>query len=227
MLGRMTPANTEILARLPLFSCLDPEEREAIGAQMQKRSFRKGEIVYHIEDVPGSLFIVLEGQIRHQLVSQGGRHVTLSFSFPGACFGMLSLIDEKRRQLETVAVRPTELLVLNKEPFQDYLHSHPEAAMALLDIYVRRTRNALQKLHDHIFLDGRGRLAKVLLDYDMRPQSNGHSLRLSQTELASLTAATPESVNRWVKHFVREGCIEQDGEGIRIISDEKLRQYIY
>lgn len=223
MVQMLSTQETEMLARLPLFGGLEQSEQARIAAQLRRRVFQKGEVIYHKEDLAGSVFIVVSGKIKHQLVSPNGRQMTLTFTGPGGSFGMLALLDDGPRVVHAVAARKSELLVLSKEHFEAYLHAHPEAVSTLLEVYAERLRRSLERLQDHIFLDGRGRLAKALISY----AGDDGLVPLSQAELASVTASTRESINRWVRFYVAEGLLSMEGEGIRVLDSERLGKYVY
>jgi CRP-like cAMP-binding protein len=229
---RLTSPETELLGSLSIFSCLDSEELDAVASQLQRRTFAKNEIIYHHDDLPGSLYILVTGRVKIRLISQtDNRQVTFAWVAPGTFFGTISLLDEGHRSSDCVAVEPCQILAMSHDYFWSYLRSHPAAMEALIETMAQRSRRMIRHFYDLAFLDVPGRLAKLLLQLAAE-QSNGQ-LRfpatinnLSQRELASLVGTTRESVNKWIKYFANQGCIEFSKGSVTILRASDLQERI-
>ena len=154
----------ESLRRLPLFEGLSPEKTLALQAVAQRRSFKRGEIIFHKGDPGATLFLILHGQVKIVLPSDGGDEAVLAVLDEGDFFGELSLLDEEPRSATVVATIPTQTLVLHREQFLVFLMSNPDQAIALLKVLCHRLRETDQFVEDAVFLDVSGRLAKKLLE---------------------------------------------------------------
>jgi CRP/FNR family transcriptional regulator, cyclic AMP receptor protein len=82
--------------------------------------------------------------------------------------------------------------------------------------------------HEVAFHDVRGRVAYQVLKLEEygEPAEGGTRilLKLSQTTLAGMVAATRESMNRVLAAFVADGYIRQDGGHIMVVRPEGLRR---
>jgi CRP-like cAMP-binding protein len=92
-------------------------------------------------------------------------------------------------------------------------------------------RASFQRLQDFVFLDGRGRLIKTLLQHSMEAPEVGSCARvirkpLTQSQLAAFTGNSRESVNRWLKSFARQGIVELSKDGVVILQPEVLKAQI-
>ena len=225
----LTSGEIELVRDLALFAGLDPDGLREVSSKLKRRRFRRGEVVYHTEDLPGSLYVVLKGELTLRLQSPAGKHYTMSWISPGSFFGTISLLDGQERIADAVAVTPCELLVLGRDDFRDFLRSYPHQAEVLLEITAARWRNTMRRLADLAFLDVPGRLAKTLLEFQRaggRSEDAQGVTSITQTELAAMIATSRESVGRCLKVFQDAGLIEVDGKRVRVLQRSGLEQRI-
>jgi CRP-like cAMP-binding protein len=216
-----------ILSDLPFFTAIRSEEMEEISSTVRKRSYRRGEVIHHVDDVAGDVFVIVRGAVKHRLTASDGRQFTHSIQEAGAPFGLLSVIDHQRRAGDAVALTDCEVLVIDRDVFYRYLQNHPEAMGELLDRHVHSLRRQHGITHDLAFLTVPMRLAKNLLTYsqwDAKTQRATIPSYLTQAELAFLVGSTRESVNQCLKSFVRQGWLAFERRNIRILDAEALRR---
>jgi CRP/FNR family cyclic AMP-dependent transcriptional regulator len=229
---QLNPSETELLGSLSVFACLNREELDEIGSQMQRRTYAKGEVIYHSDDLPGCLYILVKGRVKIRLISQtDNRQVTFAWVAPRTFFGTISLLDDGHRNSDAVAVEACHVLSLSHGAFRNYLRANPLAMEALIETMAQRWRRTIRHFYDLAFLDVPGRLAKLLLqlaeeECEGRIQPPVVLNNLSQRELASLVGTTRESINKWIKFFVQQGCIEFSKSSVTILDSEQLRERI-
>jgi CRP-like cAMP-binding protein len=216
-----------VLSQLPFFSATGTEEMDEIAATVRKRSYRRGEVIHHVDDVAGDVFVIVRGVVKHRLVASDGRQFTHSIQEAGAPFGLLSVIDQQRRAGDAVALTDCDVLVIDRDVFARFLGEHTEAKSQLLDRHVNSMRKQHSLVHDLAFLTVPMRLAKMLLVYSRghadpasgQPVVPGY---LNQTELAYLVGSTRETVNQCLKTFTKQGWISFDHRSIRILDADAL-----
>ncbi|MBM2810166.1 MAG: Crp/Fnr family transcriptional regulator [Chloroflexi bacterium] len=224
---------SQSLRRVPLFSSLSDEQIAALNAVAQRRSFRRGEVIFHKGDAGPTLFMITQGQVKIVLPSDGGgEEALLGVMDTGDFFGELSLIDEQPRSATIVASEDTDTLVLHRVDFLEFLSANPELAIVVMRVLCRRLREADEFIEDAIFLDVPGRLAKKLLELAETygrdtPYGTVIGLRMTQQELAAMVGATRESVNKHLRAYRARGIIEIDRQRIIIYKPEELQRRIY
>jgi CRP/FNR family cyclic AMP-dependent transcriptional regulator len=229
---RLSAPETDVLGALSIFADLSVDELDEVAGKLQRRSFSKGEIIYHRDDLPGSLYILVKGQVKIRLVSPvANRQVTFAWISPGSFFGTISLLDDGHRNSDAVAVEASQILAMSHDAFRTYLRSHPLAMEALIETMAQRSRRMIRHFYDLAFLDVPGRLAKLLLQMAQDQTAQGGQtpavlINLSQRELASLVGTTRESVNKWIKFFVHQGWIEFSKGTVTILQPADLEQRI-
>ena len=56
---------------------------DEIAATVRKRAYRRGEVIHHVDDVAGDVFVIVRGVVKHRLVASDGRQFTHSIQEAG------------------------------------------------------------------------------------------------------------------------------------------------
>ena len=222
-------SETEVLAKVPLFSGLPEEERERLGALLRVRRYARGEVIFLEGDQGTALCLIAEGRIRIQLTGADGREVVINVYGPGEIFGEMALLDGEPRSADAIAQDAARVFWLQRDDFAAFLDSHPRAAMTMLASLSRRLRHTTRVVQDATFRDVPARLARVLLDL---AAGHGQAVepgirienRLTQGELAAMVGASRETVNRALRGFEEHGWIRWEGSRIVIVQPDDLRR---
>jgi SulP family sulfate permease len=132
------------LADLDLCRDMQPIELAELAAVLRTRELDSGERLFAAGDIGAELYLVLRGRIDVRLAATVNRHKRLAIYGPGAVFGDVAFLDPGPRAAEAVAVRPTELQVLNRADFNQLRQAYPNAAIALLLALGRLQSRALR-----------------------------------------------------------------------------------
>jgi CRP/FNR family cyclic AMP-dependent transcriptional regulator len=221
----------DMLRKVPIFAGLSDQELQSLADSLRKRTFAKGMIIFH-KDSPGrSLYIIASGKVRIFLLSESGQEISVRIYGCGDVFGELSMLDGLPRSAGAVAIEKTEVLTLDRDDFLALLERFPRLAAGIIATLSQRFRYTTKYAESLAFLDVFGRVADRLLEladcYGVdRAEGREIDLRLTQTDLASLVAATRESVNKVLGTFRDEGLIKLDGQRIIILERRGLRRRI-
>jgi CRP-like cAMP-binding protein len=86
-------------------------------------------------------FVIRSGRVE-VLQKRGGETVKLAELGPGDFFGEMALLDEFPRSATVRALEPTTVLGLTRWHFRGILESHPQVALGILPVLVKRIRTA-------------------------------------------------------------------------------------
>lgn len=216
----------DLLRGVPSLAGLSRDDLLALAASARRRSYSRGQIIFHRDDPGDSLHIIEKGEVRVVLPSPEGEEVTLTVLSPGDFFGEVCLLDGGPRSATVIAATATETVVVERDRFVQWLQSRPTAATAILAAVGRRLRAADELVGALAFLDVHSRLARKLLQL-AGPAAEGSQveLHLSQDELASMVGVTRESVNKHLRFFKKQGAIEVCRRRIVLRSLEYLRHF--
>lgn len=141
-------ADARMLSHIPLFFSMDDEERAAIAEIMDEVNYEAGDTIYR-EDETGSTFYILQGgQVQLTITDDDAEKLVIETLGPGNFFGEISLLDGGTRSCDAIAVRPSSLLVLERNEFFALLMQRPHMAQDVLLAqakYIRRTDMLLRR----------------------------------------------------------------------------------
>jgi CRP/FNR family cyclic AMP-dependent transcriptional regulator len=128
------------LAKVGLFEELNPKYIRGLAGIATERTFKPGEYLMRQGDSGIGLFIILSGKVRVEKTDASGRNVELAENGPGDLLGEMAVFDGAPRSASVSATIETTCLVLASWEFNAFLKAHPEAALELLPIVVKRFR---------------------------------------------------------------------------------------
>ncbi|MBL8259672.1 MAG: SLC26A/SulP transporter family protein [Candidatus Competibacteraceae bacterium] len=132
------------LAEMDLCRDMKPVELNALAAALRPRELASGERLFSAGDPGAELYLVLQGQVDILLPSAKDHYKRLGIYGPGTVFGAVAFLDPGPRTADAVAVRVSELLVLNRADFNQLQLTCPDAAIALLLAMGRQQSSALR-----------------------------------------------------------------------------------
>lgn len=206
-----------VLRNIPLFSGLDESELERLSKVAMRRRAARGEQVVRAGEDAETLIVMLTGRAKVTNFDEEGREIILAWLSPGEIFGEMGLIDGSPRSANVVAVEPCELLILGKHEFQRCMQDNFQVAQKLMQILVRRLREADRNIESLALLDVYGRVARLLLD--MSEDENGKRVvrqKISKQDMARMIGASREMVSKVMRDLEVGGYIISEGDHITI-----------
>ena len=131
----------DFLRKVPLFEDLDDRSINAIANAVVEQSYAPGQDILREGDSGVGAYIIRSGRCE-VFQKRGGEQVRLAELGPGDFFGDMALLDEFPRSATVRAAEPTTCLGLTRWHFRGILESHPQIALAILPVLVKRVRNA-------------------------------------------------------------------------------------
>jgi CRP/FNR family transcriptional regulator, cyclic AMP receptor protein len=127
----------EVLAKVPLFSMLSKKDLAKLADNAHDRTFPAGAVLTEEEETGVTFGVIVEGQAAVNIHGRTAR--TLG---PGDYFGEMALIDHSYRSATITAETELRCLLFTAWVFRPFALEHPEVAWALLEMMVRRVREA-------------------------------------------------------------------------------------
>ena len=220
----------DILLRAYPFQDLVRADLEPLLPAFRKHSYEAEEHVWQAGDSADHLWFVIKGHVRGIVTNADGMEAVMQVMGPGESFGQPALfLPDTPRLTTTVASVRSELMSLEREALLHFLETHPRALRRMLESMSRLVFHAGGMVQAAAFHDVRGRVAYQLLKFadeygEAAPDGVRIALKLSQSTLAGLTAASRESVNRALSGFVATGDMRREGGYIVITRPEGLRR---
>lgn len=221
----------EVLRTVPFFSDLTDSELSELGKSLVRRRFSAGQVIFHLGDPGGLLYIIETGRIKIFFPNTEGNEVVLAILGQDEFFGELALFDDSPRSATAETVENTTVYTLNRNECLRYLTSNPDLSIKMLSTLARRIRLMNEQISDVFFLDLPGRLARKLLtlaeDHGEEVENGVRiPMQLTQTDLAEMTGATRVSVNKALRRFRNAEWVSVKQKRFTIHNAEALEDLI-
>ena len=210
------------------FRDLPVDALNALARIARHRRYANGGVIAARGVPPEGLAIVIRGAIRSATLTADGHEVVFSLIQPGYVWGLVAAIDGLGSVHDTRAHGRTEVLLVPRVAFVDVLDARPELYAHFARLLCYRLRKAYSAVDEFALVPLRQRLARQLCTLALaapgnRPDGDGTSLRLTQSEIAVMLSAARPSVNRELKRLQEEGFVELGYRGVTIRQFSKLR----
>lgn len=232
MAGNQAPLTAvQALRSIPFFAQLNPNELRDLSRAVVLRRFGPGQIIFHLGDPGGLLYIINHGKVKIYFPNAEGFEVVLAILGDGDFFGDLALFDDAPRSATAETLEPTEAYTLHRDEFLRHLRENPDIAIHVLGSLAQRIRQMNEQISDIFFLDLPGRLARQLLNL---ARAHGEEtaegilipLALTQTDLAEMIGATRVSINKALSRFRKAQWVSVKGRRFTIRDAAALENLI-
>jgi CRP-like cAMP-binding protein len=205
-----------ILLKTGVFGDLRPDDVEELLPVLGERTLDRGESLWLEGDPAIALYVLVEGQLKSHRVGRDGGEVILLLQSDVDIVGEVGLFHPSGvRRVSVTAMTPARLLRIPKSPLLAFLSRHPVAMERMLERLSAVAGQAAYSFSGLAFDDIRRRVAGALLRLGeefgepTRDEGVRIRLRLSQSTLAALVAASRENVNRALTSLVSTGVVSQ------------------
>ena len=220
-----------MIKNIPMFADLRDDILEKIYNLMQRRVYKRNNMILMEEDFGDTLFILNKGSVKITRLSDDGREVILSILGEGDFFGEMSIFDGESRSANVVALEDSEVYILKRGDFIDLLEKHPKIAIALLQELATRLRKSDQQIEGLSLSDAENRIGMTIsrlaeeLGVIKMGQVVIHNLPYQQ-DIANMAGTSRETVSRMLTLLQRKGYIQKRGRKLIITNyDEFVKQF--
>src|SRR5215212_5475297 len=139
-----------LLAGIEFFALLKEEDRQALANVVDSIKLNTGDTLFEAGEPGDSLFVVRSGSVELFIKDTVGQKIVLTTAEAGDLFGELSLLDSGPRTATAVALRETELLVLDRDDLLLLFQKRPDSALNMLAAMSSMTRKADELLRTRV-----------------------------------------------------------------------------
>ncbi len=231
MFPKTTSDPVNVLKQVAFFSLLTEDEAGELVERLVPRRFNSGQIIFHLGDPGGLLYIITSGKVKITHSTPEGQEALLAILGPGDYFGELALLDDSPRSATAEAIESTQTLTLHRADFIRFLDNNPTFTLHVLGSLAKRIRQLNNQISDIFFLDLPARLARILLELGEKHGKSSDEgmiidIPLTQTDMAEMTGATRVSINKALARFRKAGWIKTSGRIVTIVEAESLQHMI-
>ena len=214
-----------IIAQIPLFQGLAPEQLDQVGAICLEKKYGKGEVIFSEGDTASGFYIVAGGQVKIYKLSIEGKEHILHIYGPGHPFGEVPVFAGENFPAHAQAIDRTRLLFFPREAFLSLITANPDLALKMMSVLSLKLRSFTVQIENLSLKEVPARLASYLLYLDQEQgQHHELSLTISKTQLAAIIGTIPETLSRIFKRLSDQQLITVKGRHIRLLQVDKLQE---
>jgi CRP-like cAMP-binding protein len=220
-----TPITT-LLARIPLFSGLAPEELVRIAQGTREIVAAKGKTLFHRGDQPTGFHLVTQGQVKLAVSSSQGSEKVVEILSQGQLFGVAMMFLGKPYITHAQTLKDSRLLFISKSAVYDELERNPRLAHAIIKALSMRLFDLISDVEAYSLHTGRQRVIDYLLDAADTPTLPlVIDLPTSKGIVASRLNLTQEHFSRILRELVDAELIVVEGRKIIVPDIPALRNH--
>jgi CRP/FNR family transcriptional regulator, cyclic AMP receptor protein len=205
-----------------LFAEVPAADVHALLTICSRRSFGRGEVVFHRGDPANALHLIVKGRFAVRITTPLGDTATLGVRGPGDAFGELALISESVERSATVqALEAAETRSVHRDDFERLRREHPSVDAILVALLAERVRRLSEQLTEAYYLSAEKRVQRRLADL---AELYDGVVQLPQEALAELAGTSRATVNRVLRELENRGVVELGRSRIVVVDTARLRR---
>ncbi len=193
--------------RWELFAGVPEEDVQRLLAIARRRSFDRGEIVFHRGDPADCLHLIVSGRFAVGITTPVGSTTLLGVRGPGDAFGELALVAREggQRSATVAALEQAETRSVLVGDFDRLRREHPSVDGLLIRLLGERVRRLSEQLTEAYYLPAETRVVRRVAELG---ELYGGEIPLAQEQLAELAGTSRATANRVLRDLERRGVVE-------------------
>jgi CRP/FNR family transcriptional regulator, cyclic AMP receptor protein len=202
-----------------LFAGVPPEDVRRVLAIARRRTFARGEVVFHRGDPANALHLIVEGRFAVAITTPLGETAMLGVRGPGEAFGDLALVSggSSERSATVSALEPGETRSVLRDDFARLRRDYPGIDAVLVAILAESVRRLSEQVTEAYYLPAEARVLRRLSEL---AELYGGIVPLPQEALAELAGTSRATVNRVLREQKRRGRIKLGRAKIVVVEED-------
>ena len=209
-----------------MFQGLDPAVVQGVIDGARKRTFERGEVVFHEGDPGDSFQVVVRGHFACRLMTREGQDCIFRVFGPSEVFGRFSATPLKAvRAMTIVSLDESETFELFRGQIQELRAAYPVVNDALIGMAGLEAQRLGERLLESMFVDAERRVRRRLLELGAQyrdPDTGLTVIPLTQDEIGQLAGTSRMTVSRVVADEQRHGAIATGRRTIALLDAAEL-----
>jgi CRP/FNR family transcriptional regulator, cyclic AMP receptor protein len=207
----------------PLLADLPPEDVRQLLAIARRRTFARGEVVFHRDDPADALHLVVRGRFGARVLTPLGDSVLVDVVGPGQSFGELALLlPDARRSATVEALEAGETRSVRRDEFERLQREHPGVKDVLLRLLAEQLRRSTERVVEAHHVDAETRVRRRLLD--LARTYDGGVVPLTQEDIAAMAGTSRATVNRVLREEQRRGAVALSRGQVTLLEPDELER---
>ncbi len=209
----------------PLLADLPAEDVRELLSIARRRTFEKGEVVFHRDDPAESLHLIVRGRFGARVTTPLGDSVLLDVVGPGQAFGEVALLlPDARRSATISALEDGETRSVLRDDFARLQTTHPGVKDVLLRLLAEQLRRASDRIVEAHYVDAETRVRRRVCELaEIYGSADGRSVvPLTQEDLAAMAGTSRATVNRVLREEEKRGTVALQRGRVTVLDADEL-----
>jgi CRP-like cAMP-binding protein len=216
----MSGVDRSVVAALPLFAGLAPEQLDAILDGARSARYAKNAVIFEEGEPAQCFFVLLHGYVQASKLTPAGSRIVVRYVTPGEVFGVATAIALKDYPATATAVDDSVVLAWPSASWPRLVEQHPRLAANALQTVGSRLQETHTRMVELSTEQVESRIAHALLRLAKQagravPEGIEIDFAISRQDVAEMTGTTLHTVSRTLSGWEGKGMI--DGGRQRIV----------
>lgn len=189
-------------------------------------TLRAGQIVIGLQDQSKDVYLIVEGTLRVEIHSLGGREVVLADLGAGELFGEYAALDTLPRTASVTATSACRLACVPGDAFREAVLASPDTAEWLARRLVGRIRLLTERNFELNALAVRNRLhcelLRLSLDAGIADNAAAIAPAPTHAQFAARIGTHREAVTRELQYLQKRGIVRSQGKTLQVCDVSEL-----
>ena len=205
------------------FQLISQGELESLSENRTQVSYLKGETVFKQGALAPHIMFIQSGLVKVYLQTGKSKVQNLLIAKSGDFLAFSSMFGKKVYPYSAVALKDSELLMIEKESLGQLLKTNPKFGFRITSKNFNSENHLIDIISSLAYKQMRGNLAFALLYLTSENLATEDVFNtLTRQDIADFASISVESVIKFLKEFEKEGMIELNIKQISVVNLEKL-----
>jgi CRP/FNR family transcriptional regulator, dissimilatory nitrate respiration regulator len=216
---------TKIIAAIPLFEGLPPDQCHDLCAIAVQKTYIRGQMFFSEGDEGAGFYVIISGRVKIFKLSPEGKEQIIHIMGKEEPFGEAAVFAGENYPASAQSMADTKVLFFPRQKFTELISRNPSLALNMLSLLSFRLRKLTTLVENLSLKEVPGRLAAYLLYLG---EQNGHpsiiELDISKNQMAGLLGTIPETLSRILKRMTEKKIIKAGSHRIQILDRTRLSE---
>jgi CRP-like cAMP-binding protein len=209
----------------PLLAGVPAEDVRQLLSVTRRRTFKRGEVVFHHGDPADSLHLIVKGRFAVRITTPLADTALIAVHGRGDFFGELALVgDEPRRSATVAALEESETRSVFRDDFFRLRRHYPGVDQVLVRLLAEQVRRGNDRIVEAHYVDADTRVRRRVLELRSLYGDGGGPVTIpfTQEDLAEMAGTSRATVNRVLRDEEKRGTMELRRGKIMVLDSEAL-----
>lgn len=197
------------------------QDIERIASFCSLRSYKEGDVLFYEKDTKDAIYYIIEGSVKFYKVDRFDNEIFLyNLHSHSLIYNVSKLIDHFFISCYANAefLEESTVLSIESQPFREMIYANHALMTKILEESFKMVQQMQCIISRDVVFDGTAKVAHMLVN-DLATFN-----RIKKHEVAYMLHLQPETLSRILAKLSRNGSIEIDKFGVRVVNESELRQ---